>query len=188
MPNEHFRDIVARARDNMLSQFNIDETQLTAFFDTLAAEVQEVEDAIVQARFDATLSRAAGVHLDTWGEIVGEPRNGLLDPDYRRFITARILTNNSEGEIWRLVKITQLLTGTEDVYFVTHRTAHVCLTFFVDSPLDSAVSQRVLRQLYEAVVGGVSITLVEALPGSLRFGSTAGSEVLGVGVFSRVIQ
>jgi hypothetical protein len=42
---------------------------------------------------------ASGVWLDYLGEIVGEPRKGRLDADYRRYIRIRILVNRSEGKL-----------------------------------------------------------------------------------------
>jgi hypothetical protein len=52
---------------------------------------------------------AIGKQLDNIGKLVGQPRNGLSDEDYRRYIFARIATDKSDGVIEDLITITALV-------------------------------------------------------------------------------
>jgi len=45
------------------------------------------------------------------GKLVGQPRNGLVDNDYRRFVRARIATNRSSGTSEEALNIARLVLG-----------------------------------------------------------------------------
>jgi hypothetical protein len=79
-----------RAQDRELTNFD-------AFLEGIGAGAQMVEDDTQALALSSTLASATGRLLDTWGEMVGEPREGLDDNAYRRFIRARGMLHLSQG-------------------------------------------------------------------------------------------
>lgn len=59
--------------------------------------VQELEDAIWEVILIRGIESSEGVNLDTIGKIVGRPRFGLIDSDYRVALRAEIRINRSAG-------------------------------------------------------------------------------------------
>ena len=75
----------------------------------LCSGVQSAEDALQQLLTQRSLGTAVGAQLDVLGAIVGQPRQGLSDDDYTRYIRARIATDRSNGLINELLNITSLI-------------------------------------------------------------------------------
>lgn len=71
----------------------------------ITAPVQEVEDALFSLLLIASVDSASGDALDKLGRIVGQPRNGLWDADYRVWIRARQRVNRSSGTIPELLAV-----------------------------------------------------------------------------------
>ncbi len=153
-----------------------------------AAPVQALEDLAQHTYRARTLAHASGASLDFWGAVVGERRDGLDDATFRRFIQARILTNSSEGEIWRVVEIARLLTGSDRILYRPLYPAACLIQFEVSEWLPDALASRIRAQLLRALGAGVGLSLIEALPGSLILSESATtSERLGVGLLARRI-
>lgn len=75
-----------------------EDTVWASLMDALTGESQAQEDALYalwQARAD--LDQATDDRLDGWGALVGAPRDGLSDDDYRGIIRARLQVLRSEG-------------------------------------------------------------------------------------------
>jgi hypothetical protein len=81
--------------------------QIKHALDSFNQQTQALEDAIYQLLTERQLNTAIGEQLEGIGEIVGQPRNGLSDDDYRRTLKARVSANNSEGRIEDLIKVTR---------------------------------------------------------------------------------
>ena len=79
----------------------------SAVADRDATAVSIYEDAL-------DIGRATGVWLDLLGRVVGEPRDGRGDIDYRRGIRVRVLVNRSNGRIEELAKIARLHESADD--------------------------------------------------------------------------
>lgn len=77
----------------------------------LLAPLQRFENAAIQVLLGYNPDTAVGVQLDVLGKIVGQPRLGLADNVYRRYIKARIATNRSSGKREELIKIARLVLG-----------------------------------------------------------------------------
>lgn len=104
-------DYEERTLGRILSQFQ-GKIRIEALLTATSTVVQELEELFIgellaESEFDV----AAGVHLDAWGELVGESRGGLSDEDYRRFISARILANKCLGRTDEFIRIFDLVTG-----------------------------------------------------------------------------
>jgi hypothetical protein len=76
-----------------------------------AAQYQAIEDAFWQLLVERGVDTAVGNALDVLGRIVGEPRQGALDADYRLRVRARIRVNRSDGTIEDVIDVVRLLIG-----------------------------------------------------------------------------
>ena len=76
-----------------------------------AAQYQAIENAYWQLLTEFGVDTAIGWALDVLGRIVGEPRQGALDADYRLRVRARIRVNRSDGTIEDVIEVVRLLIG-----------------------------------------------------------------------------
>jgi len=91
-------DHVSEALEYLLEQFK-GKPKFEALITSYINQIQDLEDAYFQLLGDRLPADAAeGVQLDGLGGIVGEPRNGRSDTDYRVGIESRILLNLSSGQ------------------------------------------------------------------------------------------
>lgn len=86
-----------------------DRPRIAALLKSIGELCQYLEDIADSLIVERTLGQAIGKQLDQYGGIVGEPRLGATDDDYRRFIKARILANNSESKPDDLINVLALL-------------------------------------------------------------------------------
>lgn len=101
-------DHVARALARMPEQFKNNVTQpgiVVAF----ASQVQEIEDAAFGLLAARSIDLAVGTQLDRIGKIIGAPRMGAVDADYRLVLKATILINRRSGEIETMLQILAIL-------------------------------------------------------------------------------
>jgi hypothetical protein len=75
----------------------------------LSEQAQELENALWDVYYYRSIDNAFGAVLDTLGALVGQPRNGLDDADYRRYIRARIVANKSNSTVEDLILIARLI-------------------------------------------------------------------------------
>lgn len=91
------------------------------------------------------LGSAAGSNLDQWGALIGQPRSGLTDEEYRRFISARPMANRSTGTIDELTAI--LATATGVAYTQTHLEEYFPASYGMDVIVPTAMSAAALSAL-----------------------------------------
>jgi hypothetical protein len=84
----------------------------------IISPAQDIEDALQQLKTERWVDTAVGDQLDIIGRIVGQPREGRVDDDYRRFIRARIATNNSDGTFEDLITVAFLVIYDENAQFI----------------------------------------------------------------------
>lgn len=100
-------DCVTTARERLYKQFEAPRpnwTALSELIGELFCDVSRQQGQINSLRY---VSTASGVQLDEIGELVGRPRNGLPDDDYRRAIVAAanaLITSGTVPEILDLVR------------------------------------------------------------------------------------
>ena len=104
-------DHVSAALNRLAEQFK-NQPNIAAFLTALVGPCQPLENALQQLYTQRTIYTAIGVQLDALGSLVGQPRNGLVDADYRRFILARISTNSSDGRTEDLITVAKLVLNT----------------------------------------------------------------------------
>jgi hypothetical protein len=91
----------------------------------IRAVVASFDEFDVEARrllVERTLDTAVGAQLDVIGRIVGQPRNGLSDDDFRRFCRARVRANRSKGTVSDILRVTRLVVNDPDARFTLQLT------------------------------------------------------------------
>lgn len=91
------------------------------------------------------LGSAAGSNLDQWGALIGQPRAGLTDEEYRRFISARPMANRSTGTIDELTAI--LATATGVAYTQTHLEEYFPASYSISAIVPTTPSASALSAL-----------------------------------------
>ncbi len=84
-------------------------TTFDAFTRAFTDQIQELEDAYHDLAVLRWISVAADDQLDIIGAIVGQPRDGLSDDDYRRYCYARVKANKSSGLVEEILSIITLI-------------------------------------------------------------------------------
>ena len=89
-------DHVAEALGRFTEQFK-DKPNLTKLVAGFVERNQGVENIVWEIYNARMLENAEDARLDDIGAIVGQPRDGRADPEYRQWISARIAINRSNG-------------------------------------------------------------------------------------------
>lgn len=105
---------VETAIRRLLYQFK-DKPNFEAFVTAFVQQFQDIEDVIGQLLTDRQVDTATGENLNILGRIVGQPREGRTDADYRIWIKARIQINKSSGLTEEIYNVLKLITGFMDV-------------------------------------------------------------------------
>lgn len=173
-------------QQRMLSYLR-DQPRMRALLESLGYGVQILEDDAFNVIVSSMLPNVVGDQLDQWGELVNEKREGLTDPDYRRFVLAKLRAMRSAGTVDDLIEVLQLLTAPSSVrYFDLFPAAYV-LQFVHGAWYTDAVARRVLRFMNVIKPAGVGMSLVEALYGYKALDEDATPPAFGFdsGVFAR---
>lgn len=161
MTIKYVSDHVLDGLDRVISRFD-HSPRLRGFIAALLDQVQEVEGVLLDLFYSRTLDGATDAQLDVIGRVVGEPRDGLDDAAYRRFIRARLSVNLSQGERERLKDIVRATAGTDDVQFVPNYPAAFVVYYLTRTPLSASVRNRIKAMLLDATGSGIGLDLVEA--------------------------
>lgn len=110
-------DHTERGLTKFLEQFK-GQPILSALLRSYLNRVQELEDAIWEVILIRGIDESEGVNLDAIGGIVGRPRLGLGDVDYRVALRAQIRINRSSGTPEDMIVVTGLsITAGESFTF-----------------------------------------------------------------------
>lgn len=136
------------------------DNNITLFLRAILASVQDVENAMQQLYRERRVDTAVGIQLDVLGRLVGQKRMGLSDDDYRRYISARIATNRSNGSYEDLIKIAVLVINDDGLYaHVRQAGTATVIVRLEDLIVSLALGDIVLHFLKQAVAGGVRLVL-----------------------------
>lgn len=155
-------DMCADAQALILAQYR-ESPRLLALLCSYVDRLQAVDNALV-AVYQHTLSvdTAELVHLDRLGRIVGESRDGLADPAYRRGVRTRVLVNRSQGRVRDLIAIAALYASvSEETGAYVRVSTHVPGTVTVRTdrtPVSDPV--QLTRRLRRAAAAGVRLNCV----------------------------
>lgn len=126
----------------------------------LIEPVQSVEDALWQLLTARTIDTAIGEQLNVIGRVVGQPRNGLVDDDYRRYIRARIATSRSDGTANDVITVARLVLNETNARFELHNqgvAAYVLRVRLV--AVDDEIADIMIAFLRQATAAGVRVIL-----------------------------
>lgn len=130
------------------------------FIATLATPFQSLESCLQQLLTERSIDTAVGEQLNVIGRIVGQPRNGLSDDDYRRYIRARITTNRANGTIANLITVTDLIVYDDDAYYEIDNQGAACVVIRIqDLAITEDLADIVASFLKDTVSAGVRVIL-----------------------------
>lgn len=149
-------DLCADGLGVLITQYQ-DSPRLKSFICGILAPLQEIENVVNFTLTDVLdIETAEGVHLDLIGAIVGEPRAGFSDADYRRALRVRILVNRSDGKAEQMIRVVTLWTDGADVEIGEFPPAAMEIT-----TLDYAADPvRLFSRLVDAKAAGVSLAYI----------------------------
>lgn len=107
---QHVTTHIADALARLAEQYK-HKPKIAALISAFAEQIQAREDAGWQLFTEQSIDTAVGDQLDVLGKIVGERRDGSMDPDYRLRIRARIRANLSSGTVEDIYKVFRALLG-----------------------------------------------------------------------------
>lgn len=144
----------------LLGQFK-DKPRIEELIRSFLSEVQELENQAFAVAAYRLLPYAYSGHLNTLGTIVGEPRNGRTDDEYRRAINVRILVNDSNGQAETLIAVVALYEQIETlggtVVITEYQPAAMVVELLGKASADPVAVGLLLRQ---AKAAGVRLSFV----------------------------
>lgn len=160
---EHNPNHVSDALDDLLSVYQ-GKPRIEALIKSLAGSsgVQELEDDFRDLRAYHEVDKASGEQLDQWGRVVNEPRGGLSDSVFRRFVKARIRANYSQGQRNELIAIFAQVTAADGVRYTDYLPAAFGLTAIRSTAMSQTVRTRVRQLMEDIQPGGVTMELAES--------------------------
>lgn len=176
-------DHVAVAISRLPEQFKSSSIMI-ALLSALVRPLQELDAAAYVTMLTRALSVALGVQLDLLGGLVGQARNAQSDITYRRYISARIVTNRSSSvaaDHRHIAKI--LLDGIGTVEVRQSGTATVIVRVH-DGAVSAALADTLLFFLTAATSGGVRLILVTAPQSTAETFTTSACFRLGAAVLA----
>lgn len=113
---EPIKNHVERGLSLRITQ-DFEKPRLEALIASYLEEVQLLEDAIWQVIDGRMLDEAVGHQLDVLGKLVGQPRVGDTDDEFRVYIQARIAANRSDGTAPDVMRVAETLLSELDWHY-----------------------------------------------------------------------
>ncbi len=155
-------DHVAVALSRLRQQYR-DKPNIVALVTALITPFQSLEEALWALLTQRSVTTAVGAQLDVLGKLVKQPRAGLDDDDYRRYIRARIATNRSDGLVEDLIKVAGLVIGDDAARIVIDQQGNAAVVVrILDVVLDDDLVSILVAFMRQTKSAGVRI-LVETL-------------------------
>ena len=159
-----------------------DEGLFNGMVRALAWVVQGLETHSYNVWFYRMLENATAAQLDGCGEIVGEPRLGRTDTQYKNAIEAKIIINKSCGQPETVITALRFLTGSTEIHYSILPPAAIYLTFVVN-PTVTYIN--LYANMLRIIPAGVALTLVHIDNETpFQYGGTYG---FGTGKLSKLV-
>lgn len=176
-------DLITTALSRLTNQFK-DSTKLRGMVEAMVRPLQESLATIEQLRTERWIDTAVGAQLDGVGYIVGEPRSGRNDDEYRAAIAFRIFVNTSEGTPGDLIQGLKTLTQADEIQYMEQYPATAIL--FTGGPLIPPRLQDVMQGLSPAAISDVQVMVTYANAPAFRFSKMQPDNYLNVGPDTRL--
>lgn len=130
------------------------------FLACLVTPFQSLENALQQLLTERSVDTAVGAQLDVIGRLVGQPRNGMVDADFRRLVRARVSVNRSTGNVENILTVTDLVVYDDLAYYKVENqgTATVKLTI-EEIAVATVLANRLMGMLEDTVSAGVRLVV-----------------------------
>jgi hypothetical protein len=152
--NDMITDYPERTAALLIEQFEPSE-DLQSFVKALSSPANEIEKVLFDLKHQRNITFGDGVQLDLIGELIGEPRNGKDDDDYRQALFLRPNINKSYGEGEILISVLKQLTKATEVLLLESEPKTVSLFYKSTSSVPNN-----LQESLEAVAdAGVKINI-----------------------------
>lgn len=153
---EYVADHCADGTARIIEQYKR-KPRIAAILCALLDEVQAAEDGLWELYTRRGVDSAFGAQLDVLGLIVGRPRGGMEDEDYRAWLKAQIRANRSAGSASDILAVLLLIFGADADYEIREWWP---ATFTVTVHDELTISPRVLLAiLQQAKSAGVRLVL-----------------------------
>lgn len=146
---------------------------ISALVSGFAEQQQTVENANWQLFTERYLDVAEGKQLDDIGKIVGEPRLGRDDDEYRDAISVRIIINDSSGEPASVISVFKIITDSTAVNLIEIEPATLVLQG--DGP---NLPENLFEIMNEVKVAGVRL-IITSTGGETPFSFDGNDETKG---------
>jgi len=170
-PIEQIPDHADQAVDRLTSQYE-DATNLKNLIRIYGDRFQGLEDVAYALLTERWLDGASGEQLDHLGDIVGEPRLGRTDTEYRSDIKVRVSLNTSSGEPESAITLVQQLTAATRVKLSEYYPAAVTI-----STDGTTIPARLHQSVLSVIPAGVKLQMIsigEGIPFSFDSGLNTG--------------
>lgn len=173
-PFELIQDHSGRAIDRLTTLYD-EATTLKHVIRLQTDRMQQIENVAYDLLTKRWIATASGEQLDRLGEIVGGPRRGRPDSDYRDQLNVRIGFNMSSGEPESVINLVDVLTNANNVKLKEYYPA----TISVQTDGDT-IPQRLHESIKTVTPAGVALQLISIGEG-VPFSFDAGTDTGGFG-------
>lgn len=175
-------------RDLLLFQYRASGDLLLDVLDGLAFGVQGLENDVAALVFSSTLDAATGPLLDRIGERVGVARDGLTNDDYADYIRVAVRAYRSKGSTDELINIASLAFSADNVNAYSAYPAGFVLYVFRSTLLAPIRVGRSTRLMLQVKPAGVTMLLIEVIPGFFGFSANPRARGFNAGVLARQLH
>lgn len=168
-PYEHIEDHEERALSRFTYQYS-EADVMKGLAQIWAERTQVLEDAAWTLLTDRWADSAEGQQLNRLGAIVGEPRSGRDEEEYRQAIQTRISVNRSGGEPERIIEFLRRIAGADQVLYKEEYPAKIEIFVGGDVSFEQA------RRVRDLVPAGVGTIYIGEAGGLLPFGTKDGED------------
>ena len=133
--------------------------KLASLLAAFTAQCDDLEAALQDLLLDRAIDTGVGAQLDDIGTIVGQPRDGLSDAEYRRRLRIRIAVNRSRGTVADILKVASLFVTDASATFVLTSGGVAAYTLYVGGIETGDFAEQLLTFLKSATAAGVRAIL-----------------------------
>jgi hypothetical protein len=143
----------AAAGFRRIAQYLRGKSNAASVFSALFTQAQDVEGALQELIYYRRVDNAFGQHLDNIGGVIGQPRGGLGDDDYKLYLKAKIKANLSSGTPEDLYSVLGLIVPDSVMEYTPMYPA--AFEFSITGAITEATARALLSFLRTARAAGV---------------------------------
>lgn len=142
---------------NLLLEYFKNSPELAGIIQKFGEQADLIEDQLTILSNCFDINSSTGDQLNMLGVLVGEPRNGLSDSDYRLMIKFRAIMNNSEGDPEAIINCAKTLSDANKVEYIEIYPARILLHL-----IDGTVIQNLKPLIKKVIPGGVGLDVTNS--------------------------